>query len=118
MGYRRDRGKRATRRILVATALAIAPAIHGCGKKPDVEEPMPPGNPKGSFHDDAMIEPDAAPPPPSPKFAPPPDAGPPDVAPPPRLPKPDIIYSNPKGSFHDPELIEPTAPDKHDGDDE
>lgn len=115
MGYRRDRGKRTTRRVLVATALAIAPAIHGCGNKSSAQEPMPPGNPKGSFHDDAMVEPDAAPPPPTPKFAPPPDAGLPDAAKPlpPLPPDPRPIYSNPKGSFHDRELIEP-APKKDD----
>lgn len=115
MGYRRDRGKRTTRRVLVATALAIAPAIHGCGNKSSAQEPMPPGNPKGSFHDDAMVQPDAAPPPPAPKFAPPPDAGPVDAAKPPLPPpRPDIIYSNPKGSFHDPDLIEPVAPKRDD----
>lgn len=106
MAYRRDRkGRRATR-LLVATTLSIAPAIHGCvAEKPDDnddgERPgeIDGGNPKGSFYDEGLLDEGTF------------DLGPLDEA---------VISSNPKGCFFDEGLIEPdAAPDGEvDGGDE
>ncbi len=80
MGYRRDRGGRKTRRLMVATALSVAPVIHGCvdGGGNVV------GNPKGDFYDRGLVD-DAAV-----------DA---EID--------YLVISNPKGSFFDEGLVEP-----------
>lgn len=91
MGYRRDRGGRKTRRLMVATALSVVPVIHGCID--DGGENII-GNPKGDFYDRALV-----------------DAAPEDAA---ADAEADaeidyLVFSNPKGSFFDEGLVEPDA---------
>jgi len=89
MAYRRDRKGRRTRRLLIATALSITPAIHGCGIETPShadDEQVDGGNPKGSFYDEGLLDGGD------------PDDGYPDVT----------IFSNPKGCFFDQGLADAT----------
>lgn len=85
MGYRRDRGGRKTRRLMVATALSVAPVIHGCIDDKGGGGSNIIGNPKGDFYEDNLL--DAEP------------TGDAEVD--------YLVISNPKGSFFDEGLVAP-----------